>query len=375
MDDMTREQFQILLSWSGARIQGLGGLLREYSSPDLLFSADWQSEPVKEQLSTLPNATQSMLLRARKNWPRRNPRGYSSGSDPGGSQAFIPLGAEEYPDALYAIPDPPPWLFCQGDPACLAQPAVAIVGSRRASHGGLRAAREIAGRLAAAGYTISSGLALGIDAAAHRGALETGRTVAVLASGLEQASPLRHRALAAEIAASGCVVSELPGPVPPSKHQFPRRNRIISGLTQATIIVEAALPSGSLHTAAAALEQGREVYTLPWSIFHEQGAGCRRLIRDGATPITAMDDLSALFPGVAPVAAPEEIAPTGPAARILRLLGDDGLSLRALHDAMDMSVPDLLALLSDLEVQGWLSSIDGRYCRNDCKPCQRQTSC
>ncbi|WP_439101763.1 DNA-processing protein DprA [Congregibacter sp.] len=372
---MTRKQFQTLLGWSGAQTQGLGGLLLEYRSPDLLFSADWQSEAVKDQLVTLPNATQNMLLRARKNWPRPNPRASSSFSHRAESHAFIPLGDHRYPRALKAIPDPPPWLFCHGDPACLAQPAVAIVGSRRASHGGLRAAHGIAERLAAAGYTVCSGLALGIDAAAHRGALESGYTAAVLASGLDQASPLRHRRLAEDIATSGCVVTELPAGMPPSKHQFPRRNRIISGLAQGTIIVEAALPSGSLHTAAAALEQGREVYTLPWSIFHDQGAGCRRLLRDGATPITSMDELASLFPGVAQEAVQGMPSPGGVASKILQMLGDDGLSMHRLQAAMDMPAPELLALLSDLEVQGWLRNIDGRYCRNDCKPCQRQISC
>lgn len=372
---MTREHFHILLSWSGTQTQGLGNLLREYQTPAALFAADWLAEPAKQQLAALPRATQSMLARARKHWPLTNRQGTLRETGDAHTDEFIPFGDRRYPDALKEIPDPPPWLFCRGDPSCLAKPAVAIVGSRRASHGGLRAAQEIAQSLAAAGYTVCSGLALGIDAAAHRGALQSGQTAAVLASGLDRASPLRHRKLAADISRRGCVVSELPAGTPPAKHQFPRRNRIISGLAQATVIVEAALPSGSLHTASAALEQGREVLTLPWSIFHEQGAGCRRLLRDGATPITAMEDLSSLFPGVADHQYPSGPTPTGDAAKLLLHLGDEGLALNTLQQITGLPVSDLLALLSELEIEGWLSNIDGRYCRNDCKPCQRQTSC
>ncbi len=372
---MTLEHFHTLLSWSGPQTQGLGDLLHEYRTPSALFAANWQSEPAKDQLSRLPKATQAMLLRARKHWPRRNPRAVCEHLQGAPSDAFIPIADKRYPERLKEIPDPPPWLFCRGDPACLSQPAVAIVGSRRASHAGLRAAQEVSQSLASAGYTVCSGLALGIDAAAHRGALEGGSTAAVLASGVDRASPHRHRRLAEDITKDGCLLSELPAGTPPAKHQFPRRNRIISGLAQATIIIEAALPSGSLHTAAAALEQGREVFTLPWSIFHEQGAGCRRLLRDGATPITAMEELSSLFPGVAQPKSDCRHRPSGVAAQLLQTLGDEGLSLQILQKTTALPVPELLGLLSDLEVRGWLRSVDGCYYRNDCKSCQRQISC
>ncbi|MFT4874316.1 MAG: DNA processing protein [Congregibacter sp.] len=367
---MTREHYLTLLSWSGAQTQGLGTLLREYGTPQALFSANWQDERGIAYLAALPGTTQRVLSRARKHWPRRNPNASTMTSLAVQSDAFIPFGDVQYPAILRDVPDPPPWLFCRGDPACLSRPTIAVVGSRRASHGGLRAAELISGRLAAAGYTVCSGLALGIDGAAHRAALAQGHTVAVLASGVNRASPLRHRQLAEQITETGCLLSELPPGTPPSKHQFPRRNRIISGLAQATIIVEAALPSGSLHTAAAALEQGREVYALPWSIFHEQGAGCRRLLRDGATPITALDELPSLFPGVSQRKECTQLAPPGRAGKLLQLLGDHSLSLQALRQNSGMPITELLALLGDLEVQGWVRNIDGRYCRDDCKPCQ-----
>jgi DNA processing protein len=275
-----------------------------------------------------------------------------------------------------------------------------MVGSRRASHAGLHAAGEIARRLAGVGYIICSGLALGIDGAAHRGALQSGRTVAVLASGLDQPSPLRHRKLAEEIAVDGCLVSELPFGTAPGRHQFPRRNRIISGLARATVIVEAALPSGSLHTAAAALDQGREVLTLPWSIFHHQGAGCLRLLRDGATVISSLDDLSLLFPPVVedipPKASggtgddlsrdvsasddkrqpgPRATLPAGDAGRLLQLIGDGALSVEALARASGLAIGPLLVLLGGLELDGWLTRADGLYCRGGCKPCESPDSC
>ncbi|WOJ92488.1 DNA-processing protein DprA [Congregibacter variabilis] len=375
MDDMTREHYLALLSWFGPQTQGLGALLREYGTPQALLTANWQDIHAAEQLAAAPPATQRALGLARKHWPRRNSKAPSVNAVKAPSDIFIPFGDLHYPPSLRAAPDPPPWLFCRGDPACLLRPTVAVVGSRRASHAGLRGAELIAERLAAAGYTVCSGLALGIDGAAHRGALKAGCTSAVLASGIDRASPVRHRPLAEQITQTGCLVSELPAGTPPAKHQFPRRNRIISGLAQATIIVEAALPSGSLHTAAAALEQGRDVYALPWSIFHAQGAGCLRLLRDGATPITALADLASWFPGVAGQRNAPEQMPSGSAGEILQLLGDDGLSLQALVQSTGMLIPQLLALLSELEVQGWLTLSDGRYCRDNRKPCQSRTSC
>lgn len=367
---MTREHYLTLISWFGPRTQGLGSLLREYGTPQALFTADWQVERATELLGALPEASQGRLMAVRKSWPRRNLGGAQANAAQTLCGTFIPFGDCRYPPALREVPDPPPWLFCRGNPECLLRPTVAIVGSRRASHGGLRAAECIAERLAAAGYTVCSGLALGIDAAAHRGALQAGQTVAVLASGVDRPSPLRHRQLAEHITQAGCLVSELPAGTPPSKHLFPRRNRIISGLAQATIIVEAALPSGSLHTAAAALEQGREVYALPWSIFHAQGAGCLRLLRDGATPITALEELSRLFPGLADYSDATHKMPEGRGGQILQLLGDTGLSLGDLRQSTGMQTSELLAVLGDLEIQGWLCTIDGRYCRDDCKPCQ-----
>ena len=183
------------------------------------------------------------------------------------SARIVPVTDPLYPPLLRAIHDPPPLLYVRGDPAVLAQAQLAVVGSRRASPAGLRAASTLAGEAVAAGLQICSGLAQGIDGAAHRGALAAGgNTTGVMATGIDRVYPARHRSLAEELPRSGCLVSEFPPGVAPLRQNFPRRNRIISGLALGVLVVEAAPASGSLITARMALEQGREVFTLPWSI-------------------------------------------------------------------------------------------------------------
>ena len=388
------EGYAVLRSWVGLHTHGLGALLREYPG---LESALYASEA---RLAELPPATQRVLKAARDAWPRPRPatRALFGPARPAATGDFLSPSSSRYPDAppsgqtdapgragaptrfvaitdpaypalLRESPDPPPWLFYRGDLRGLERPAVAVVGARRASRAGLEAAGRIARTLAAGGYTVCSGLALGIDAAAHRGALEGGVTVAVLASGVDRPSPYRHQSLAWRIAERGCLLSELPDATAPSRAGFPRRNRIISGLCAATIIVEAALPSGSLHTAAAALEQGRDVYVLPWSVFHEPGAGCLALLRDGATPITDLDELSAHFPDLSappalacapPVAAPSVSVP---GRRLLACIGDDGATLDELQHGSGLATEALLATLMDLELGGWLCRAEGRYRR------------
>ncbi|MFK7829819.1 MAG: DNA-processing protein DprA [Congregibacter sp.] len=362
IDKATLADYRTLLTWMGAQTDGLGILLRDCGSPAAVLRAS------EQRLAELPRSTLRALQQARNAWPGRRPDAFDHQMQ---DAEFVPFHAPAYPPRLRCIPDPPPWFFARGNLHCLASPAVAIVGSRRASEAGLRAAASISKTLAAAGYTVCSGLALGIDAAAHRGALQAGFTAAVLASGLDRASPYRHRNLAQEISGQGCVLTELPPGTPPSKYQFPRRNRIISGLASATIIIEAALPSGSLHTAAAALEQGREVYTLPWSIFHTQGAGCLRLLRDGAIPITGIDDLCALFPGVAArkTSNSKRQLPSGDTGELIALIGDTPMSLNALQRETGRDIGKLLVLLGELEVAGWLSRVNGLYQRVPVDPC------
>ena len=198
----------------------------------------------------------------------------------------------QYSPLLAECQDAPSLLFGLGDPSCFDCPAIAIVGSRRPSLDRLKLAERFAFELAQAGFVIVSGLAQGVDTAAHKGALAAGgRTIAVMATGIDTVYPSANRQLSLDIAASGAVVTEfLPGSAP-KRHHFRRRNRTISGLSIATVVIEAGVPSGTLITATAAAEQGRDVYALPWSINHKQGEGCLKLLLEGALLATDPHDV------------------------------------------------------------------------------------
>lgn len=217
---------------------------------------------------------------------------------------FVVMGDGDYPAALRAIDAPPPVLCALGDLSVLSRPMAAIVGSRNASAAGLAFTDRLARELAEAGFVIASGLARGVDQRAHRAALQTG-TVAVLAGGLERIYPPEHVGLAEEICAGGAIVSEMPLTWEPRGRDFPRRNRIVSGLALATIVVEAARRSGSLITARFANEQGREVFAVPGSPLDPRAEGCNDLLRSGAALCTrAADVIDALAPIVAGATAP-----------------------------------------------------------------------
>ena len=216
---------------------------------------------------------------------------------------LVVRGAPDYPPLLALAPDPPLVLFVRGKPEVLTLPQLAIVGSRNPTATGLRDAEAFATTLGGAGFTIVSGLALGIDAAAHQGALGAGATtIAVCATGLDRVYPARHRELAHRIAAAGALVSEFAPGTPPLKHHFPLRNRIIAGLSLGTLVVEAAAQSGSLITARLAGEAGRGVFALPGSIHNPLAKGCHRLIRDGATLVENAADIVAELGDIAGVA-------------------------------------------------------------------------
>lgn len=267
-------------------------------------------------------------------------------------QHLLMWDAPDYPGLLSELPDAPPMLFVAGDPGLLDSPQLAIVGSRRASMPGLDTARRFARSLAGGGFTVTSGLALGIDGAAHQGALDAdGRTLAVLGTGLECLYPRRHLALAAQIVASGgALVSELPLDCPPQKANFPRRNRLISGLSVGVLVVEASPSSGSLITARLAAEQGREVYAIPGSIHHPGARGCHQLIRDGATLVETVDDILGGLRGWQTGTQPME--QSAPGDMLLGLLVASPLSTEALCAASGRSLPDVLANLTELELQG-----------------------
>jgi DNA processing protein len=352
-DTVSEDSLLTLAAALGHATRALGELLREGVDPGAILDGDPRC------LARLPGAAAARLPVGAPR--RRRLRDWLGAELERCAARFVPFGATAYPAALRGIPDPPPWLYCRGDISCLAMPQVAVVGSRRASQAGLQLAEALAARLAGGGYGVCSGMALGIDGAAHRGALQRGHTVAVLGTGIDHCYPVRHAKLAEQIVARGCLVSEMPPGTAAHPGQFPRRNRIISGLAQATVIVEAALPSGSLHTAAAALEQGREVFVFPWSVLHGGGAGCLYLLRDGATPLTSLEELEEHFPLLAGASGGEP--DDEGAADLLTLIGDGSPSLQALQTASGLSPAALLALLGRLEADGLVRRADGGYTR------------
>jgi len=213
---------------------------------------------------------------------------------------LLTIDGEDYPPLLARIEDPPPMLFVVGDPGLLWRPQLAVVGSRNPSTAGLTAAREIAAATAAAGLTITSGMAMGIDAAAHEGGLSgPGSSVAVLGTGVDRVYPARNRELARRIAEQGALASQFPLGAEPRAGHFPARNRVISGLSLGTVVVEAGLRSGSLITARLAAEQGREVMAVPGPVRNATSRGCHALIRDGARLV---EDAAQVLAEIAPLA-------------------------------------------------------------------------
>jgi DNA processing protein len=275
----------------------------------------------------------------------------------------LTLADAQYPPQLLQTPDPPPLLYVMGNPDLLRRPALAIVGSRNATAQGQANAEAFARSLSEAGLTVVSGLAVGIDAAAHRGALAgAASTIAVLGTGADIVYPARNRALAHELAERGALVSEFALGTRPLAANFPRRNRLISGLSLGCLVVEAAAGSGSLITARLANEQGREVFAIPGSIHSPLAKGCHALIKQGAKLVeSAQDVLEELrWPTRAPdVRAPQQIPRDPRARRLLDALGEDPCDRDTLAARSGLEAAELLALLTQLELDGEVASLPG----------------
>ena len=264
----------------------------------------------------------------------------------------------EYPPQLRALPGAPAWLYIKGDPGLLSQPMLAIVGSRNATPQGRRDAHAFAKALAEAGLNIVSGLAEGIDTAAHEGGLEgNGLGIAVVGTGLDRVYPARNRDLAHRLAQGGALVSEFPLGTPPRPGHFPRRNRLISGLALGVLVVEAAPQSGSLITARLAGEQGREVFAIPGSIHSPLAKGCHRLIKEGAKLVeSAADILEELrWQWAPPVINRSESVDMG----LLEHMGPEPVSLDTLAEGTGLTVDRLSAMLLTLELEGRVAQMPG----------------
>lgn len=297
----------------------------------------------------------------------------------------LTLADASYPQSLLQIPDPPVLLFATGELDVLQTPALAIVGARSATPQGAATAEAFARSLGEAGLTIVSGLALGIDTAAHRGALAGGApTIAVVGTGADRVYPARNRELAHTIARQGVILSEFPLGTPPLPHNFPKRNRLIAGLARGVLVVEAALGSGSLITARLAAECGREVFAIPGSIHSPLARGCHRLIREGAKLVETAADVIEELGGVVSSLQPTTAKPSGSARRATRappgarharavtpaVLGDEAAHLLATigHDPVDidtiatrsgLTLDALYAILLPLELDGHVARLPG----------------
>ena len=305
---------------------------------------------VERMLAPVPAAT----LEAIRQW-LRDPR-----------HELIAWDDPDYPRALLDLADAPVALYFVGRRALLGRPALAVVGSRHATPQGMDNADAFARALSAAGVTIVSGLALGIDAAAHRGALDgEGSTIAVIGTGPDRVYPARHRELAHAVAERGAIVSEFPPGTPPRKENFPQRNRLLSGLARGVLVVEATLSSGSLITARLAGEQGRDVFAIPGSIHSPFSKGPHKLIREGAKLVeTAQDVLEDL--GIAARATPGDAAAredaldeSSPQAAILRAMAHDPVDLDQLIARTGLSAQRLAAALTALELDGRVAAVPG----------------
>lgn len=288
---------------------------------------------------------------------------------------LVVAGSDDYPPLLRQVRDWPPLLYVNGNPGALQLPALAIIGSRNPTRGGLDTARGFAAHLANCGFVIVSGLAQGIDTAAHEGALAApGRTVAVLGHGIDRVYPAANRDLAHRIAADGALVSEYPLGTPPRPEHFPARNRLLSGLALGTLVVEAARRSGSLITARLAAEQGREVFAIPGSIHNALARGCHRLIRDGAKLVESADDIIAeLGPLVghlreqqaAPAAVPREaVKRDRDYDKLLDAMGFDAVSADEIASRSGLTIEQVSSMLLILELEGDIEVLQGgRYSR------------
>jgi DNA processing protein len=264
----------------------------------------------------------------------------------------VTLADDGYPRALTQISHPPPLLYVKGDAEAMTGRAVAIVGCRKATAYGRAVAEAVAAAAAGAGLTVVSGGALGIDGAAHLAAMAAGSTIAVMGCGADVVYPASHRSLLEAVRRSGCVISEFPPGTPPLQYHFPQRNRVIAGLAERVVVVEAGQRSGALITATFAADYGREVLAVPGPIWAPQSAGCLALLADGATPLTDPSDVWRRFGLDAPP--PQRPAFSDAEERLLAELGAGRDSLESLQHASGLSAPVFLAALSSLELLGAL---------------------
>jgi len=335
-------------------IYGLGGesfrqLLSAFGTPQHIYATPVAhlKEIVKPEIAkAIAEGIDNAKVKPALDWLRQT------------GNRLVTLADEDYPRALLEINDPPPLLYAKGDIACLQQPTIAIVGSRNATPQGVKTTEAFAEALSEAGWCVASGMALGIDGAAHRGALrgKTG-TVAVVGTGMDIVYPARHRDLAHAIVQHGVIISEFALGEPSKPANFPRRNRIISGLARGVLVVEANLQSGSLITARLAAEQGRDVFAIPGSIHSPLSKGCHLLIKQGAKLVDSIRDILEEL-GNAPII--EESGETA-ISPMLEQMGFDAVTAETLIQRCGLTSEQVSAMLLSLELDGKIASLPGGY--------------
>lgn len=347
----------IALSW----VRGLGSqtfcqLLRAFGDPAGVYAATRKhlrevvASGIADEISAGPNQD---LIAPALDWLEHE------------GNHVITLADHVYPKALLEIPDPPPLLYAKGNLQLLDSRCIAVVGSRNASPQGEKNAEDFAAALSDSGFCIVSGLALGIDGAAHRGALRgRGSTIAVVGTGLDIVYPAKHRELAHQIAQRGLIISEFGLGTPSRAQNFPRRNRIISGLSQGCLVVEANVQSGSLITARLAAEQGREVFAIPGSIHSPLAKGCHQLIKQGAKLVDNIQDIVDELGGVMPAAHHSNETPVAETNPILECMGYEAVGMETLLERSGLTSDSLSAMLLMLELENKIASLPGgRYQR------------
>lgn len=346
-------------------IPGVGGagqraLLKAFGSPAAIFEASAEA---------LASVIGSDLARTARQTPTQAQIDAALDWSADSGHTLLTLDHPAYPAALFDLSDPPSLLYAHGALDVLAPPGLAVVGSRNATAGGLQTAERFARSLAEAGFSVISGLALGIDTAAHLGALAanpSGRTVAVIGTGIDRVYPARNQGLAHRIVGEGgLILSEFPLATGVQAHHFPRRNRIIAALAKGVLVVEAAVESGSLITARLGGELGREVFAIPGSIHSPQSRGCHRLIREGAKLVESAQDIFEELPPLERSSACENFSPLPLSSHpLLDALGGDPVSLDLVLERSGLTADAALAMLFELELSGHVATLPGgRYQR------------
>jgi len=343
------------------QIQGLGNagicqLLTKFGSPENIFSASINQlrEVVDAEISQkITDGVDIEIIKPTLDWLKKD------------NAHLVTLADSSYPQHLLEINNPPAILYAIGHLQWLNHPTIAMVGSRSATPQGEKNAEDFAMSLCDQGLCVVSGMALGIDGAAHRGALKSnGATIAVVGTGLDIVYPARHRDLAHKIAERGLIISEFPLGTPSKAQNFPRRNRIISGLSLGCLVIEANVDSGSLITARLAAEQGREVFAIPGSIHSPVSKGCHQLIKQGAKLVESTTDILEELKNLLPEHSPNGLlAPSGQIAtepnKLLASMGFDAINFEALLTLSGLTTEALSSMLMVLELEGKITIIKG----------------